>query len=209
MKSLRPFNLLRLAGLAAALMAVASCALLRPSLPETEPPDGPPEDPPAAVKPEAPPEDPPEPQPAPQPAPREPTPVPEETRWEVLASGQQSAVRVPVARAIADPELWADVWAALHANRHPQPDRPEVDFERETVVVLLLGERRTGGYSVRITSVIPRGDVVEVKVEVESPGPDDMVTQALTAPYLIATIPYAEVDVAFSGDDLERGFEGD
>ena len=36
-----------------------------------------------------------------------------------------------------------------------------------------------------------------------------MVTQALTSPYLVASVPVAGKPVAFGGDDVEAGFEGD
>ncbi len=190
----------------ALLAALSSCALLRPAAPADEPPaDEPPPERPVEPTPAPPLE--PAPEIPPEPAPEEPA-VPQR-RFEVIASGQQSAVRVPIARAVTSPDLWTDVWAAVHANRHPQPERPPVDFGSETVVVLLLGERRTGGYEVRIAGVRSHNGVVEVDVEVEAPAADDMVTQALTAPYLIATIPYRDADVIFTGDDLERGFEGD
>ncbi len=129
--------------------------------------------------------------------------------YEVLARGQQSAIRVPLARAITDPALWADLWAALTANQADPPARPEVAFDEETVVVLLLGERRTGGYAVRIDRVHDRRSEVEVVVEVQRPAPGDMVTQALTSPYFIATIPVTDKPVVFSGDEVEAGFEGD
>ena len=147
-------------------------------------------------------------EPGPEPA-AEPEEAPPAPGYEVLARGQQSAVRVPLARAIADPALWADLWAALTANQADPPARPEVDFDEETVVVLLLGERRTGGYAVRIDRVHDRRSEVEVVVDVQRPAPGDMVTQALTSPYFIAAIPVTDEPVVFSGDDVEAGFEGD
>ncbi|MFP4114097.1 MAG: protease complex subunit PrcB family protein [Spirochaetales bacterium] len=129
--------------------------------------------------------------------------------WRELASGAQSAVRTPAARAVGDPAAWADVWAALTANHLEPPDRPDVDFDRETVIVLLLGERPTGGYGVGIEAVIESRGRVEVVVDVRRPQPGDMVTQVLTTPYCVAAIPITGKEITFAGDDLERGFVGD
>lgn len=129
--------------------------------------------------------------------------------YDVLARGTQGAIRVPLARAIADPALWADFWAALTANQADPPARPEVDFDEGTVVVLLLGERPTGGYAVEIERVRERRDGMEVVVDVTRPAPGDMVTQALTTPYFVALLPVADAPVEFTGDDVEAGFEGD
>jgi hypothetical protein len=39
--------------------------------------------------------------------------------------------------------------------------------------------------------------------------PEELVTQSLTAPYFVATIPYADREIVFTGDDVETGFVGD
>jgi len=140
--------------------------------------------------------------------PRE-TPERDEPAWRELAAGQQSAVRVPVARAVSDSGLWRDLWFAMTANRIEPPDPPEVDFSRETVVVLILGERPTGGYAVTIAAVVERRDEVEVVIDVITPEADAIVTQALTTPYYVAAIPVAAKPVRFTGESLEAGFRGD
>lgn len=193
-----------------ALLAVSSCSLVEPFSR-----DGGDDEPERPGTGESAPQ---EPEPEPEEAPdedasdedaEEPEEAPPAPGYEVLARGQQSAVRVPLARAIADPALWSDLWAALTANRADPPARPEVDFDEETVVVLLLGERRTGGYAVGIERVRERRNEVEVVVDVQRPAPGDMVTQALTSPYFVATIPVTDKPVVFSGDEVEEGFEGD
>jgi hypothetical protein len=144
-----------------------------------------------------------------QPQGREDRAEPESIEWRPLASGQNSAARVPLVRVIRGPDLWADLWAAVTANQLNPPERPAVDFSEEAVVVLLLGERRTGGYSIAIEQIIDRRESVEVVVEVTRPEPGAMVTQALTSPFYIAAVPVADKKIAFSGDNPEDGFEGD
>jgi hypothetical protein len=191
-------GLTRLVLVVAAVSLAASCVIVAPTEP---PPDPPPAPHPDVV---------PEPQPDTQPQPREdPLIYPDGIGWQVIASGEQSGVRVPAAGAITNHDAMADVWGALFANRVPVPPVPGVDFASETVIVLVLGERRTGGYAVHISEIIEYDRMVEVRVHVERPAPDDMVIQVLTAPYMVATIPIVGKDVVFTGDDLEEGFEGD
>lgn len=146
-----------------------------------------------------------------EPATTQPPPV--DPDWRVLDAGTNSAVRIPVARAVHDASVWTEVWAAIHANMIDPPALPTVNFARETVIVLLLGERRTGGYSVRVdgwrTTSSNRSPAVEVTIHVTAPAAGDMVTQALTSPYELSAIPIASAAVTFVGDDVERGFEGD
>jgi hypothetical protein len=46
-----------------------------------------------------------------------------------------------------------DVYTAFFEGS--QPDRPDVNWEEEMVLAVSLGERRSGGYSVEITKIIP------------------------------------------------------
>jgi len=67
-----------------------------------------------------------------------------------------------------------------------------VDWSREAVVIVDMGEQRTGGYSVAVRSVrVQAPNRVELHLEVQRPGPGVMVTQALTHPYAVARIPLA------------------
>ena len=182
----------------AAVGFTASCVIVAPTDPPSEPP---PTDHPDVIRP-APPDDRPD-------TPDDALVYPDGLGWSVIATGQQSAVRVPAVGAITNDRALADVWGALFANRSPVPPIPAVDFAHETVILLLLGERRTGGYAVHIAEVIEYDRMVEIRVWVEKPAPDDMVIQVLTAPYTIATIPITGKDVIFTGDDVEEGFEGD
>ena len=50
------------------------------------------------------------------------------------------------------------------------------------------GEKPTGGYSLTIESARLEGDVVTVRLKLEEPPKDAMVTQALTYPYAAAVV---------------------
>lgn len=124
----------------------------------------------------------------------------------VIASGTQSAVRIPVARMVTTQLVWEEVWSAIHANVMNPPPVPDVDFSSESVIVLVLGERRSGGYGVRVRQVTEERNSVIVEVEVTSPDPDAMVTLQLTSPYLLAAIPKIRKPVVFAGDDVRDGY---
>ena len=63
-----------------------------------------------------------------------------------------------------------------------------VDFSKQALVVLALGEQPTGGYWARITGVRVDGNALVVRGLANRPAPDAMVTQALTTPYCAAVI---------------------
>ena len=57
-----------------------------------------------------------------------------------------------------------------------------------TYLVAYRGERPTGGYSVGVAGARIEGDRVTVRVSLEGPPPDAMVTQNLTYPYEISVL---------------------
>lgn len=88
-------------------------------------------------------------------------------------------------------------WKAFYASHKPDGVPPSVDFTRERVVGVLLA-RPTGGYSVRLVEVAaaqPAG--TQVTYEEATPGPDAVVIQVLTQPYIFAAIPIRPGPVTF------------
>lgn len=63
-----------------------------------------------------------------------------------------------------------------------------VDFEREHLVLVGLGQKPTGGYGVTLSSSGLSDDVLELAVDVRQPQADAMVTQALTTPCAVIAI---------------------
>lgn len=69
---------------------------------------------------------------------------------------------------------------------------PGVDWTQQAVVVVDMGEQRTGGYSVEITEIKPAGSQeLDVRVRVRRPGPGGFVVQAFTHPHASARFPRA------------------
>jgi hypothetical protein len=82
----------------------------------------------------------------------------------------------------------AEAYAALRelVNNLPQVDADF--FKKNIVVAAFLGQRRTGGYGVRI--VLSENN--QLHVSSTSPPADSMTTQALTAPFKVVSVPDLE-----------------
>lgn len=74
---------------------------------------------------------------------------------------------------------------------------PDVDFERDMVVAVFLGEQPTGGYEVSITEVAESDSGIRVYYSVTEPHPDFMVIQMLTAPVHMIVVPAREGEIQF------------
>ena len=64
---------------------------------------------------------------------------------------------------------------------------PAVDFGKNNVVALFMGQKSTGGYSINVRKVTVEDDTATV--EALETSPEGMATMALTAPYCIVVIP--------------------
>ncbi|MBU8906608.1 protease complex subunit PrcB family protein [Desertibacillus haloalkaliphilus] len=54
--------------------------------------------------------------------------------------------------------------------------------QRHTYIILALGMRPTGGYSIEVTSIREKNDKVVIQAREIAPGPYDFVTQVITYP---------------------------
>lgn len=96
--------------------------------------------------------------------------------------GTQTEASVHLASSDAEyRELWR-----RHISGEMAP--PAVDFARETVVFLLVGQRSSGGWSVEPEAVSVDGELVEVTAPVARPEPGGMVTMAFSAPFAVVAI---------------------
>lgn len=114
-----------------------------------------------------------------------------------LAAGLHGGPSEPTEAVISNPERLTAVWPAA-------AERPAIDFSREAVILVALGQRPTGGYEVEITTVQARGDTAVVLYVERRPGPRCMTTQALTSPYHIVAIAPPPGSVRFEGETLTR-----
>lgn len=107
-------------------------------------------------------------------------------------SGAQSSVTTATQRVIRDEAAWNAFWPEV---RHAAPRA--FDPAREMAVAVFLGERRTGGYAVRIVSAEPRDGQLVVTYQESPPPAGSMVTQALTYPWALAVLPRSALPVMF------------
>lgn len=123
-----------------------------------------------------------------------------------IEGGQYGDIVEGTQDVLRDEEAYASFWERLHTDRNSVPDRPEVNFETEIVVAVVLGQRPTGGYSVGIDEVLTTesGGQIQVQFTESVPGDECGVTQALTSPYVLVAIEAQNEEVEFSGSEETR-----
>jgi hypothetical protein len=114
-----------------------------------------------------------------------------------IDSGQNSpstAARQVVARSAQE---WESLWRSVSPTRA----MPAVDFSKDMVVGVFLGQRPTAGYGVQIVRTREdRGNLIVDYRETRPPA-GTMSAQVITAPYQIATVPKFAGEVRFEKVD--------
>lgn len=79
-------------------------------------------------------------------------------------------------------------WVDLHDLVSPVPEVPEIDFDSEVVIAVLMGVQTTGGYYTNIEEVGVHEGVTGISVVETSPAENCTTAQVLTMPYHIIRI---------------------
>ncbi len=107
--------------------------------------------------------------------------------FRILDQGVNAAYQETEARAFLanTPTRFTEVWNLVVANRLPRPPAPAVDFRTRSVAAFFWGLKPTGGYGIEVLGVTYVGDTARVVLNLISPRPGAIVTQALTSPYVL------------------------
>ncbi len=112
-------------------------------------------------------------------------PVPSQLSWTVLRAGVQSGYseRIPMAYLATSPAAIKQVWKLATGNQLPIPPLP--NLRGGAFAAFFWGLKPSGGYAVRMVSAHLANNTLTVRVQLTSPSPGTIVTQALTSPYLL------------------------
>lgn len=119
-----------------------------------------------------------------------------EKEWEGYHSGSLSPTRM----VISTPAQWKEIWEKIQSREFPIPDAPEIDFNKNMVLAVFMGEQKSGGYEIRITKIIKTEDNILVEVLEKKPSPDSFSAMALTSPYHAVLIKKYSLPVKFQDD---------
>ncbi|MGH8400627.1 MAG: protease complex subunit PrcB family protein, partial [Gammaproteobacteria bacterium] len=107
----------------------------------------------------------------------------------VLASGTHSGVRHQEYHALHDVADFRSWWQRAYSSQATAPALPQVDFTKDMVIAVFMGERSHGGYSLHVDKIADTADTFDVEITVNIPGSDCRTTQALTQPFEFVAVP--------------------
>ena len=122
--------------------------------------------------------------------------------FETIMQGSHAARRQAGQEVVRSQTEYERIWRQTQSGRAEEPDieggATEVDFDNEMVIALFMGQQRTGGYAIEVKEVRVDERRTTVYYRERSPGPGDIVTQALTSPYHLVRLPRLPQEVRFS-----------
>lgn len=84
------------------------------------------------------------------------------------------------------------------ANNNDMPkELLEVDYDKNTLVMVMAGMKNTGGFDIEIKKIIETKDKITVFYEESNPSKDAMLTMALTYPTHAVTIKKTDKEIVF------------
>jgi hypothetical protein len=114
-----------------------------------------------------------------------------------LAKGSFSAIQEPKTELIKDQASWEKVWQKHSASSKPAPEVPKVDFSKEMVVLVTMGRKNSGGYSIEVAGAEKAADKLKVTLNKKTPERGSMTIQALTAPFHFVAVPKSDLKTEF------------
>ncbi|MBI4676833.1 MAG: protease complex subunit PrcB family protein [Elusimicrobia bacterium] len=118
--------------------------------------------------------------------------------WDTIL-GQNCAVSRPQMVAVHDSRGLAELWAKTYQGTPQALDLPSVDFTKETVIAVFLGEKPTPGYKVDLVLQQDPMDPSRLFVLYKEIAPKQtaLIPQMVTRPFVIRKIDKAYVQVVF------------
>ncbi|MGV3523654.1 MAG: protease complex subunit PrcB family protein [Candidatus Sericytochromatia bacterium] len=94
-------------------------------------------------------------------------------------SQRSSRITTAGQRMVSDQEAFENLW---EEHTGSLSNLPSVDFEQQTVVAVMMGQKKTGGYQITITGVRKEGDDLVVSYSEKIPANGSFNSQVLTSP---------------------------
>lgn len=115
-----------------------------------------------------------------------------------IQSGDNGGYKTKTNLIISTQKEFLQIWEQAFANYMNKETAPEVDFEKNVIILVALGQKTSGGHTIKVNSVIESKDNTIVNILNTSPGKGCMTTEAITYPYQIVQIEKPKNTVQFS-----------
>jgi hypothetical protein len=117
--------------------------------------------------------------------------------FEILVEGDSGGAYPNRQEVITNPPAWQHYWGAVHGHLKTLPPLLSIDFIKNDVVALSEGQKTTGGYGLKVTTITsgPKGTIVDATETV--PTITCTATKSITNRYFIVKTSKLTPPVSF------------
>ena len=117
--------------------------------------------------------------------------------FQTLITASHSNIGSPQQTIIRSQEELEAIFSEINKTRKPGIPIPEIDFNKEVVAFVNLGQRSTGGNIVTVDKILMKKEKVVIYVGGKSPKPDENVTMMLTTPFTMVKLNKQILPIVF------------
>jgi len=90
------------------------------------------------------------------------------------------------------------IWMKMFGKYPKKPPIPMIDFETKQLLLVTMGEQPSGGYTIKVSSVLKNVKSILVTIEDAKPGKNCNTTLALIYPFQLIEMPKTEKKITFT-----------
>jgi hypothetical protein len=121
-------------------------------------------------------------------------------QYSVILSGTHSGASDYQVKLITNQKEWENIWQTAMGGEEPLPNITTIDFGHQYVIAAFMGQRRSSGYKIEISSIEKQGPVLKVTVKkYETPG---MLT-IITNPFTLVRVPRGNYKLEVSEESVQ------
>lgn len=124
-----------------------------------------------------------------------------DVHYEVLSRGSYASVGSAIIRSDKELQFLKSLFGEKYKNIS------SFDFSKKAIVIASAGSFNTGGYYLELASAVLANDTLNLTFSVQSPGAFDIVTQAITHPFIVVAVE-VEPQIKISMDVVGAGRNG-
>lgn len=115
--------------------------------------------------------------------------------YEIILEEPYGGLERPEDRVVRSDKELNEIYTIINRFRRPGLTPPNIDFTKETVIAIFIGEKSTGGHSIDVQAVKTTNKALEINYKIASPKAGEYATTAICQPFCFVKVPYVREKV--------------
>ena len=116
-------------------------------------------------------------------------------KLELIEAHSNGGYKTEQYHTVTNPIELQSLYTQLNLSRKPGLPIPDVNFESESIIAFFMGQKMSGGFSIKIDA-IKRINKTKVEIRLIETEPEDMASMAITSPYVVYKVSVPNIEVS-------------